>query len=175
MFGDSITQGYDASAPEKAYAVQLSNLLDANALNKGIAGEQFFSALTAKTEDFEPDLITVAYGTNDWRHSTKERFEEQCKAFFENLRNAYPDIRIIAITPRWRVDIDNKQEFGEPLSYVTQYIKNIAVHIPNMVAIDASNFIPHEPKHFQTDGVHPLDSGFEHYTKNLWTKISDCL
>lgn len=172
MLGDSITQGYDASVPEKAYAIQLVNHFNANALNKGIAGEQFFAALTSEKEDFEPDLITVAYGTNDWRHSTKERFDTQCKAFFKNLRNAYPNVKIIAITPIWRVDIDNEQEFGQPLSYVTEFIKSVALDIPNMVVIDASDFIPHDAIHFQTDGVHPLDSGFKHYGQKLLEKIS---
>ncbi len=167
MFGDSITQGYDAAAPEKAYAVQLSCSLGAEAINKGIAGEQFFAGLGKTKDDFSPDLITVAYGTNDWRHAKCEKFLSSCKGFFENVRNNYPDVKIVAITPLWRVDINNEQEFGEPLSFVGNYIKELAKAIPNMVVIDGIDLIPHDPKYYQTDGVHPIDAGFDVYFKSL--------
>lgn len=167
MFGDSITQGYDAAAPEKAYAIQLSCALNAEAVNKGIAGEQFFAGFGKTKDDFTPDLITVAYGTNDWRHAKKEKFLSSCKGFFENVRNNYPNVKIVAITPLWRVDINNEQEFGEPLSFVGNYIKELAKAIPNMVVIDGVDLIPHDPKYYQTDGVHPIDAGFELYSKNL--------
>ncbi len=171
MLGDSITQGYDAMIPENAYAIKIAELFDAEARNKGIAGEQFFAKLVAEKEDFEPDIITVAYGTNDWRHGTKERFERECKGFFANLRNSYPDTKIFAITPLWRVDIDNEQEIGEPLNYISDYIKKIATEISDMVVIDGIDLIPHDSKFYQTDGVHPIDSGFEHYANNLWKKL----
>lgn len=167
MLGDSITQGYDASAPENAYAVRLACALDAEAINKGIAGEQFFAALGKTKDDFTPRIITVAYGTNDWRHATKEKFLSSCKGFFEGLRNNYPNAKIIAITPLWRVDINNPQEFGEPLNFVGNYIKALAENISDMVVIDGFGMIPHEPKYFQTDGVHPIDVGFDAYIGNL--------
>ena len=167
MFGDSITQGYDASSPEKSYASTLSAALGAEAINKGIAGEQFFAGFGKTKDDFAPDLITVAYGTNDWRHAKKEKFLASCKGFFENVRNNYPTVKIVAITPLWRVDINNEQEFGEPLSFVGNYIKEIAKSVPNMVVIDGTNLIDHAPEYFQTDGVHPIDAGFEQYSKNL--------
>ena len=167
MFGDSITQGYDASRPELAYAVRLADFLSADAINKGIAGEQFFGKLPTLKDDFTPDLITVAYGTNDWRHGTKERLLRECTAFFKNLRESYPDTKIIALTPLWRVDIDNEQVIGEPLSFVTKFIKQTVRETENAVFIDCINLIPHRPKHYQTDGVHPIDSGFENYANNL--------
>lgn len=171
MIGDSITQGYDASSPEKAYSVQIARRANVEAVNKGIAGEQFFGRFAALRDNFEPDLITVAYGTNDWRHGTKTRFTRECKAFFENLRQSYPDKPIVAITPLWRVDIDNAQEIGEPLSFITEYIKEVAKAVPDMIVIDGIDLIPHDAKLYQTDGVHPLDAGFENYSKNLWAEL----
>ena len=171
MLGDSITQGYDAMMPENAYAIKIAELFDAEARNKGIAGEQFFAELTLEKEDFKPDIITVAYGTNDWRHGTKTRFERECKGFFHNLRNSYPDTKIYAITPLWRADIDNEQQIGEPLSYIADFIKQVATEISDMVVIDGIDLIPHDSKYYQTDGVHPIDSGFEHYVNNLWKKL----
>lgn len=171
MLGDSITQGYDAMIPENAYAIQLSSSLNAEAINKGIAGEQFFPALSKLADDFKPDLITVAYGTNDWRHSTQERFEKNCTEFFKNLRNTYPNVKIIAFTPVWRVDINEPQEFGKSLKFISNFIKNIAKTVENMEIIDCIDFIPHDAEFYQTDGVHPIDAGFLHYGKNLLNNI----
>lgn len=172
MFGDSITQGYDAMLPENAYSIRIADLLDAEVRNKGIGGEQFFAKLTLEKEDFTPDLVTVAYGTNDWRHSTKERFERECKGFFVNLRNSYPNAKIIAITPIWRADMDNKQEFGKPFNFIGEYIKKVSETVSDMTVIDGIDLVPHNLKYYQTDGLHPIDSGFEHYTNNLWEKIN---
>lgn len=116
-------------------------------------------------------LKNATYGTNDWRHGTKTRFERECKGFFHNLRNSYPDTKIYAITPLWRVDIDNEQQIGEPLSYITDFIKQVATEISDMIVINGIDLVPHDSKYYQTDGVHPIDSGFEHYVNNLWKKL----
>lgn len=166
-FGDSITQGYDASRPENLYASQLAAALNAEARNKGIGGEQFFADLGKTKEDFEPDLITVAYGTNDWRHAKKEHFLTSAATFFKNIRQTYPNAKIVAITPIWRADINNVYEFGEPFTFVSDYIKQLSENIPNMAVIDGLDLVPHDPSFFQTDGLHPLDNGFEQYIKNL--------
>ena len=175
MLGDSITQGYDAIQPDHAYAFQVANHFNAEARNKGIAGEQFFPALVLQPEDFKPDIITVAYGTNDWRHGTKENFEQTCLGFFVNLRSSYPNVPIIALTPIWRVDIDTVYEFGMPLNYVSNYIKRVSKQVDNMSVIDCIDYIPHNPRLFQTDGVHPVDAGFMHYSNNLIKEIKNRL
>lgn len=167
MFGDSITQGYDALKPENAYAIQLASYLDANAINKGIAGEQFFPSLTKEAEDFEPDCITVAYGTNDWRHGTKEGFETKCTEFFQNLRKSYPDVKIIALTPLWRTDINKEYGFGKPLKFISGHIKKVAKTVSKMSVIECINMVPHDSQFYQTDGVHPIDIGFMEYSENI--------
>lgn len=172
MLGDSITQGYDASIPEISYAAQIARSLNAEARNKGIAGEQFFAKLTESGEDFKPDIITVAYGTNDWRHGTRERFERECRGFFTNLRKNYPDVKIVAVTPLWRVDIENRQEFGEPLCYVSEYIRTVCDSLSDVSVIDGIDLIPHNAEYYQTDGVHPIDAGFMHYGRNLLNELN---
>lgn len=171
MFGDSITQGYDAMKPENAYAVQIATRLNAEARNKGIGAERFRPALALLGDGFEPDLITVAYGTNDWGNSTKEEFEKACSGFFTNLRSSYPNAKIFALAPIWRSSIHDKKQIGVPLSYIAEYIKEVAKEVSDMTVIDCIDFIPHELENFQTDGLHPIDAGFEHYVKNLWNVV----
>ena len=175
MLGDSITQGYDAMRPENAYAVQLADKLNAEALNKGIAGERFFPTFALEKDDFAPDFITVAYGTNDWKYSTKEHFEYTCKGFYNNLRKTYPDTRIFALTPLWRVDIDATYESGVELKYISDYIKQVAETVSDMTVIDCMDFIPHKRQLYQTDGVHPLDSGFKFYGEKLYSTLNSLL
>ncbi len=167
MFGDSITQGYDAFSPEITYASQVVNNFNAEAINKGIAGERFFPALVENSEDFKPDLITVAYGTNDWKYSTRETFTTACLKFFENLRSAYPNVKIIALSPIGRIDLVKSPNFDKPHRYVNQYIHEVAEKIDNMVVIDCGDFVPPTKELYQTDGVHPLDSGFVLYGQKL--------
>lgn len=171
MFGDSITQGYDASRPENAYAVKLAEYLNADARNKGIGGECFRAEMALLQEDIKPDMITVAYGTNDWGKRTKEEFERECKGFFTNLRKSYPCVKIFAFAPIWRADINEEKTIGEPLGYVSQYIKSVAKELDNIDVVDCADFVPHSLKYYQTDGLHPIDAGFASYVENLYSVI----
>ena len=84
-FGDSITHGYDAHNPSFSYASRLADMLCADHINKGIGGERFFPTLANLKDDFEPDYITVAYGTNDWSGAEKEDFDKNVTGFYQNL------------------------------------------------------------------------------------------
>ncbi|MBD3241862.1 MAG: hypothetical protein GF331_14835, partial [Chitinivibrionales bacterium] len=64
--GDSITQGAYAGCAYTAYAVQLARLLDAELLNHGLGGHVFDEEILDEKLVYQPDLVTVAYGTNDW-------------------------------------------------------------------------------------------------------------
>ena len=116
LFGDSITQGYDSADPARSYASRLTDALCAEGINKGIGGERFYPALATLRDDFLPDYITVAYGTNDWSSSAPEVFQTDCRAFYENLRALYPDVKIFAMRPLWRPDGDRTTACG---SFIT--------------------------------------------------------
>ena len=38
-----------------------------------------------KEIEFEPDMVVVAYGTNDWNCCTEKEFIHNCKEFLYNL------------------------------------------------------------------------------------------
>ena len=104
IYGDSITQGYDALSPSRAYAVAMAYALDAEGINKAIGGEVFFTKLSKIRSRMNPDYITVAYGTNDWSRRTYEDFSSSAEEFFSDLAKLYPDAKIFAISPIWRKD-----------------------------------------------------------------------
>ena len=174
-YGDSITQGYDARYPSLAYANQLGDALYAEVFNKAIGGDVFNPALVTATGPHKPDIITVAYGTNDWSHkNTKETFFAQMNGFYANLHKLYPKVPVFAILPIWRRDHDRVTDIGtfdELRGYLTEAVKPYA----NFRLLDGYQYVPHLEEAFSDKYLHPNDFGFEFYAKNLIAEIKDAL
>lgn len=174
VFGDSITQGYDALRSYNRYASILADKLQAEELNKGIGGEVFFPDLAKTKDDFAPDYITVAYGTNDFSTCTYEDFTVRCKGFFEELSRNYPNSKIFAITPIWRKDYMGDRTFGEFFK-VEEYIKTVCENFPNVTVISGFDLVPKDEKYYSDLRLHPNDEGFEFYAENLYNEIKKYL
>ena len=170
VFGDSITQGYDARRPCMRYAGLLADSLEAEEFNKAIGGEVFFPELAALKDEFEPDYISVAYGTNDWGKVSAEHFERCCEEFYRNLSTNYPNAKIFAITPIWRKDIADWPERG-PFERVPARIREVVAELPNVTLIDGWEFVPADETYYADLRLHPNDEGFAEYHKNLWNEI----
>ena len=165
-FGDSITHGSDALRPSSRYISRFCDYLGAAEYCKAICGEEFWPELGDTKEPFSPDYITVAYGTNDWSHSPFEDLKEHCYGFYRNLQKNYPDSKLIAITPIWRADKDEKQR-GIPFEGVYDLICDAVKDNPNAVVIRGDDLVPHDPAFYADLRLHPNDEGFRHYAENL--------
>ncbi len=174
IFGDSITQGYDALYPSHSYASVLADALNADARNKGIGGEKFFPALLDEPEDFEPDYITVAYGTNDWAGRTAEELEHNLREFYHRLSALYPKARIFAVTPIWRKN-EFEQKPAGAFAHVAELIEDTAAELPNVTAIPGYHLVPHDPSLFADERLHPNDAGFAYYAERLSARIRQAL
>ena len=174
VFGDSITHGYVAIHPSASYASLLTDALDAEAFNKAIGGETFFPALAESSDEGEFDYITVAYGTNDWSHVTKEEFDETASAFYRTLSRRHPNAKIFALAPIWRADYKTVTKVGE-FSYMKQVFDGLAKELPNLTVIDCFGFVPPESKYFADKTLHPNDAGFAYYFDGLWNEIQKYL
>lgn len=170
-FGDSITQGYDALYPSRKYITRIARMLDAQEYNKAIGGEIFYPELAATREDFKPDYITVAYGTNDWNKCTQDEFQRNCREFFNNLTSNYPDVKVFAITPIWRKDFTEHREFGS-FEKVEEIIRTITKDYENITVISGFDFVSHNENFYADLRLHPNDEGFEQYFKNLAKQIT---
>lgn len=171
-YGDSITQGYDAPSPEEAYIVRLADALKANLICKAIGGERFWPELPAMSAVERPDLITAAYGTNDWSLSTREEFLRDSLGFFQNLRKRYPDVPILALAPIWRADIHARERQVGEFESVAARLREIASEIPGMRVIDCCNYVPKTPDSFADRKLHPNGEGFRHYSENLLKTVA---
>lgn len=170
LFGDSITHGYDAAHPAMSYASLLVDALDAEGVNKGIGGEIFRGELAALADGSTPDIITVAYGTNDWSSVKKESFDTSCAEFYETLAKTYPDAKIFALTPIWRGDCGKTTKVGK-FSYVSDKIYEVAEGLSNVTVIECVDFVPHEASMFSPDVLHPNVLGFSHYAEGVIAAI----
>lgn len=174
VFGDSITQGYDALLPSNKYITQVAEYLDAEEINKAIGAEIFFPELAATAEDFVPDYITVAYGTNDWFKCTEEEFRVNCAGFYRNLSMNYPSIPIFAITPIWRKEIATGSKFGA-FENVEAIIREITKDLSNITVISGFTFVPQKEELFGDMRLHPNDKGFVYYYRNLKEAVARLL
>ncbi len=172
VYGDSITQGYDALRPSNRYIAKIAELLDAEEYNKAIGGEQFYPELAKLKDSICPDYITVAYGTNDWNDNNinEDIFKSRCKDFYTNLSENYPDAKIFAITPIWRKDLNDFRTLGD-FRKVDEYIRSVLKVFKNIKVISGFGFVPEDEKYFADLRLHPNDAGFECYAEQLYKEI----
>ncbi len=171
MYGDSITHGFDTRHPMNAYAVRLSHALDMECYNKAIGGEVFEPCLANYKHTYEPKIITVAYGTNDWSNAPIEDFDTKCKEFVDLICQNYKTSKIFFITPIWRKDYEGPSTSGVPFTYISEKINEFANKYCNAICIDGFDFIEKEEEYFADLSLHPNDEGFEQYFKNLYKEI----
>ena len=133
---------------------------------------------TLKNIDFtKVDYVTIFYGTNDWgsnsilkseddlNTSEKQRtnVEDAMKYSVSKLKEKYPNLEIIIITPYWRYLNNNDSDTvpnsnGDYLHDYSNYMENIAyndckvqtINFYNELDINISNYLEYLP-----DGTHP--------------------
>lgn len=174
VYGDSITQGYDALRPSNRYAARLAEALDAEEYNKAIGGEVFCPELGRIKNDIEPDYITVAYGTNDFLAVNEGDFYENCRSFYRAVSENYPDAKIFAITPIWRAEIGKYIRFDD-FPRIERDIREATKDLSNVTVIRGYDFVPHGESFYADLYLHPNEEGFEHYAKNIIKEIKNML
>lgn len=168
IYGDSITQGYDALSPSNAYSVRLCDYWGAEGINKAIGGECYCPDLAAIPCGFQPDYILGAYGTNDWHQLTPEVFEDRCLRFWSNICANYPGVKKYAITPIWfQPNRDGNYGPFETFPEIEKTIRRFTSQFPDITLIYGWDLVPHDLTLFGDARLHPNDEGFDHYFNNL--------
>lgn len=166
VFGDSITQGYDARHPINRYAAHLADALDAQEINKAIGGEIFCPWLAALKDETEPDYLSVAYGTNHWRQSSAEELKTLCDLFYRNLTISYPKTTIFALTPIWRKDRTDQTAFSR-FEEIEEIIRDTVKKYDQVRCISGRHWIPEDETLFSDRYLHPNDDGFKYYANGV--------
>ncbi len=166
FIGDSITHGSTAAHASMTYAHQISRMLDAEVVNQGIGGEGFHPEAVDEELNFAPDLVSVAYGTNDWSHAPSvEDMEERTNAHLQALRAKYPNTKMAVILPIWRADCDLIKPVGT-FEDARCLLRKAAARVDATV-IDGLTLVPHVTEVFADARLHPTEFGFQFYAENL--------
>ena len=172
FLGDSITQGYDAYHSSLAYANLLGKALGAETLNQAVGGEIFDEKILDEALPFDPDMVLIAYGTNDWAvQPNYETFITAADTFLKKIKEIYPDKTLVYISPIWRGD--SQKPFGTQeetpvgaFEDAVSALKALAKEIGFFV-VDGFRLTPHISDFFADQFLHPNDLGFSIYAQNL--------
>jgi lysophospholipase L1-like esterase len=115
-------------------------------------------------ENFKPDKIILAMGTNQFRWEDKQKWIDE---YFEKLTSIYPDTPTLAITPIWRnYTAEEKNDFEA----CAAFIRAQAEKYPNITLVDGLTLVP-GCLEFYIDGLHPNALGMTLYGQNLANTI----
>ena len=189
FLGDSITEGYGASAVELRYVEQVKQMLGCEVINYGIGGTRLARQLERSSSshahdidfnmrlpllDKTADKIFVFGGTNDYGHGIAPigekgdydafTFNGGVNMLLSSLIGMYGKENVIVMLPlkRYAMNIVNeKTNFN-----LKQYVDIIKYYVDyyGLKYIDLFNDCFEEPatneySEFFTDGLHPNDKG----------------
>ncbi len=141
-------------------------MLHATAVNQGIGGEIFNPGLIDGEVGFTPDIITVAYGTNDYSKRTRADMTAAANEFYRRLREAFPTARIFALLPIWRGDTKTKVSAVGSFEEAKAIVR-AAAEAAGATVLDGNTFVPHLPEFFSDKYLHPNDFGFKFYADGV--------
>ncbi|MBP5289344.1 MAG: SGNH/GDSL hydrolase family protein [Clostridia bacterium] len=171
-FGDSITEGMDATFPSYHYLNRVAKAFDAEAFNFAIAGGCMDPGILEG--DLPPtDLITVAYGTNDFRHASPTDFRERLSEFFRRVNAYYPTTPVFVMPPFYRLPADESGESFEigTLDEVREAIGREAGKYDNVSVLNSKFFVPPMPSFFGDGRLHPNELGSVSLSDHLKKEI----
>ena len=164
FIGDSITQGWQSSYDTASYAWRVSNFFNADSVIQGIGGA-YYHPSTFDVIDYDPDLVLVAYGTNDFsRNTTMEKFRAYIDGFLDPLAEAYRGKQVFILSPIWRGQHEDKAmgSFSDCRRAVAE-----AAEARGFVHIDGLRLVPAMAEMMGDGWLHPNDLGFSYFAENL--------
>lgn len=174
FYGDSITQGMDCLHPSQTYSARIADALGMAEYNKAIAGTPTYLPISAVREEFTPDVVVVAYGTNDWTLTDTQTFRTNYRTMHEHIRSHYPGVPVFALTPLFRYQMNECRVMGA-FCKVAPIIQEICADFPDVTVIDCFPFIPRDHLCFGDGILHPNARGFDYYFKGLWPQMKAVL
>ncbi len=161
--GDSITQGYMARHPGLTWVGKVTRDLDAEVLNWGIGGYGFYLNSLNHTPEWNPELILLAYGTNDYALAqTKEEYHQRASGYISRLAAQFPSVPVLMTLPIYRHDaksIFRERSRDYTFRDVVSMLEEIAGRYPQITVMRDTHY-PHTPDFFAPDYLHPNDAGF---------------
>lgn len=164
--GDSITQGWDSTWDSLSYAQHVSRFFNAESVIQGIGGAIYHDTTFDEAIEFEPDIVVIAYGTNDWQYyQSLEEGKKHCAQFLDQIVKRYGDKKLFGISPLWRADSGANTAMGSFEACITYVKEEIKKH--GMILIEGETVTPHACEFYCDEILHPNTCGFAIYALNL--------
>ena len=166
FIGDSITQGWNSASDSNCYAYQVSLRYDADSVIFGVGGACFDESIVASYDNYHPDVVIVAFGTNDVAKGV-DVLKMNMRRFLDKLIPLYKNSKIIGISPIWCVDC--KEPFVDFCALIRDIYSEYGIE-----CIDGLPLVSHDTDCYD-DNWHPNDKGFIEYADNLIPILDDIL
>lgn len=174
-YGDSITQGMTVVNPALSLTGVAARDLDADVLNLGVGGARVVPEMSDDIPDWDYDVASIAYGTNDFNHGAPlADYEANLRSLVSALRQKSPKkpIFMISVIPWANRTTPNKN--GIFLADYRAIAENVADELEGVVNVPGPSLIHDDPSLF-TDDVHPNQAGMAMYGRNLARAIRNAL
>jgi lysophospholipase L1-like esterase len=174
-YGDSITQGMTATLPTRTVIGRCALVLDAAVQNVGVGGAVFDEWLADTVPGGSFDLVSIAYGTNDYHRSVPaERFQQNARRLLAALSGKHAGTPVVLLTPLTWIRPSAARPDGPSLAAYRESLLALAAEFKQVRIVPGDRMIP-EGEEWFVDGVHPNDPGFEVYAKNLLPHLKAAL
>ena len=167
FLGDSITQGWSGTYPSLSFAQRTSAVLNADCVIHGVGGGYFHPTVFEAPENFDPDRVVIAMGTNDhsWGHSPRQ-VRAFAAEYLDRVKELYGEKRVYCILPIWRHPDTIRPEHQALWQPCLDAIREEET-ARGFTVIDGGSLVPHDERFFNPDRLHPNDLGFSLYAQNL--------
>ena len=151
-------KSYKELVEKEEYLYNLMNTIQKKLFDKTVSFDE--------VEPLKADLITIAYGTNDWNRYSEADLKRNARSFLEKITSIYSEAAIYLIVPIWRADNDRITAAGT-FDNARSIIFDICRDFPMVNVIDGMELVPHEIGFFKDSYLHPNDLGFMFMAKKL--------
>jgi lysophospholipase L1-like esterase len=164
--GDSITQGMTVRKPTDSWFARVALATGLESFNYGIGGAILHEVLAEGDLPPDCDVVSLAYGTNDLKRSTPERYAANLRAVLDRLAQVQPRARVLILTPIPWVGNEGPQESGVRLDDFRKAAAAVAAGHTACRAIPGPELMPEE-EHLFVDKVHPNEAGMKTLAEQL--------
>ena len=165
VYGDSVAEGWIASAPALAWPAIAGRKYDLDVVNLGYAGAARGEIASAEqVAALDADLITVCHGTNCWTRTPHSAalMRETVAAFLDIVRHDHPTTPLLVVSPVVRPDAEETpNRLGATLADLRTAMEDVVrtridAGDKQLRLVQGLELIGEEDL---GDGIHPNDAG----------------
>lgn len=164
-YGDSVAEGWLASAPAFAWPAIAGREQKLDAVNMGYAGAARGEIVSAEhISELLAAVISITHGTNCWTRTVHSvpMFRENLRGFLDIVRQGHPETPILVSSPILRPDAENETNrlgatLGDLRVAMEDIVRERIEHGDQRLRLIEG--LPIVTEEQLADGIHPNDDG----------------